>query len=265
MTKITNVSDVSVFTRNMKLAKEFYTRKVGLKVRSEDPKSGYLSLRATKGGEDAGLDLWQPVPEWGAEMFEEGQKSIGIVTGIAFQTSNLAKTVELLTGRGVKVGKGSDTFTEFRDPDGNVLFIQQRRRPKVKRAGLQSIAWLTVVTRDEAKAGVFFRSLGFKSRKVHFEEGLEGESYTVYQLSPRGTAIMPFTPTREKYENPAEYESDMAHLRENTGIAMEVEDIYGLQDQLLARGVRFKAKAEERDWGGIAARIYDPDGNSYMI
>ena len=265
MAKLLRLSEVSVYTRNLKLAKEFYTKKVGLKVRDEDRKMGYLSLGATKGGEDAGLDLWQPDPKWGQEFYDQGTKSIGIVTGIGFQTSNLAKSVEQLAGRGVKVGKDSDTFARFWDTDGNVLFINQELRPKVKRTGIQSVSFVTVAVRDEQKAGAFFKALGFKGRKVPGESRAEGSSFTVYQLGPKGTAIMPFTPNREMYDDPAEFDSDTAHIGEETGIGITVNEIYKLQDALLAKGVEFKTKAEERSWGSIAARIYDPDRNSYML
>src|SRR5881628_494874 len=130
MAKLLQLSEVSVYTRNLKLAKEFYTRKIGLKVRSEMKKFDYVMLGATKSGEDAGMDLWQPDPKWGNEIYERNLKSVGIVTGIGFQTSNLEATVKQLAGRGVKVEKESDTFARFWDPDGNTLFITSERRPK---------------------------------------------------------------------------------------------------------------------------------------
>lgn len=265
MAKLVRVGDVSVFTRDGKRARKFYTEKVGLKVRSSDPKLGYFTLGATKGGGDAGLSVWQPGPEWGTEMYEDGMKSVGTVTGIGFRTSDLEKTVRLLRKRRVKVEKSSDTFARFWDADGNVLFLEQQRRPKARRAGLQMLEFVTVVSRDAAKSGEFFKALGFKGRKVPGEEGTEGESFTVYQLRPRGTAIMPFTPVREMYENPTDYDADMAHVGEWTGIGIEVEDIYDLQEELLAKGVRFKAKAERREWGAVAASVFDPDENSYML
>ena len=266
MAKLERVSEVSVFTRNQKLAKEFYTRKIGLKVRSEMKNMDYLQLGVTKGGEDAGIDLWQPDPKWGQEMYEQNSKSVGIVTGIGFQTSNLPKTVEQLEARGVKVAKdaGSETFARFWDPDGNILFINQEPRPKVRRVGLQSVSFITVVSRNEAKAAAFFRTIGFKGQRIR-GEGAEGRDFTVYQLSPNGTAVMPFTPSREMYTNPADYENDMALIGEDTGIGIEVDDAYKVQDKLLAKGVKFAARAEKQDWGGVRARILDPDGNRYML
>ncbi|HEV8594463.1 MAG TPA: VOC family protein [Thermoplasmata archaeon] len=265
MTKLQRVSEVSVFTKNQKLAKEFYTKKLGLKVRSSMPKMDYLQLGATKTGEDAGIDLWQPDPKWGSEMYEQNLKSVGIVTGIGLLTSNLEKTVTQLAGRGVKVEKDSETFARVRDPDGNVLFVQQEPRPKVKRTGLQSVSWVTVAVRDEAKAAAFFKTLGFKGRKIPGESREEGQPMTIYQLGGKGTAILPFAPRREMYENAAEYDTDLAHVGEDTGIGIEVDDAFKVEEKLRAQGVTISAKAELQDWGGVRMRIKDPDGNQYML
>lgn len=265
MPKLQQVTEVSVYTRNQKLAREFYTRKVGLKVRAEMKKMGYLMLGATKGGEDAGIDLWQPDPKWGQEMYESTLKSVGIVTGIGLQTSDLDRTVEQLTDRGVKVDKESETFARFWDPDGNTLFINAERRPRVRRAGLQSVSFITVAVKDEGQAGAFFKTLGFKARKVPGESYEEGQTMTSYQLSPKGTGIMPFTPTKEMYDNPADYDADTAHIGEDTGIGIEVDDIDAVQEKLQAKGVQFAETAEKQDWGAVRARILDPSGNRYMI
>lgn len=265
MAKLSRVSEVSVYTKSLRLSKEFYTRKIGLKVRSEMKKIGYLQLGTTKGGEDAGLDLWQPDPKWGQELYESTLKSVGIVTGIGLRTSNLGATVDQLAGRGVKVEKESDTFARFWDPDGNALFIDAERRPKVRRTGLQSVSFVTVAVGDEGTTDGFFRTLGFKGKKIPGESYEEGETMTAYQLGPKGTAVMPFVPRREMYDNPGDYDADMAHIGEDTGIGIEVDGIYGVQEKLLSKGVEFAEKAEKQDWGGIRARILDPSGNRYMI
>src|SRR3972149_365733 len=122
MPKLDSLGDVGVFTRDYAKAKRFYTRTIGLKVRSEDRKNGYIALGATKGGKDAALNLWQPVESWGPEMYETGLKQIGGVTGIGFSTTDLKRTTEQLRRRGVKVefeGEAQD-LARFTDPDGNV-------------------------------------------------------------------------------------------------------------------------------------------------
>ena len=57
----------------------------------------------------------------------------------------------------------------------------------------------------------------------------------------------------------------MAHIGEMTSIGFTTRDIYGLQESLMSKGVRFKTKAEKTDWGGIQARFLDPDDNVYAV
>src|SRR2546427_326951 len=49
------LTDVEIYVKDLKAARAFYTKKIGLKVRSSMPKWGYLALGATKGGDDAAL------------------------------------------------------------------------------------------------------------------------------------------------------------------------------------------------------------------
>lgn len=258
------LTDVEIYVKDLKAARAFYTRKIGLKVRSAMPKWGYLALGATKGGEDAALTPWQPVPEWGREMYESRLKSIGGVTGIGFLTSDLKRTIADLKKKGVKtaVDGDSETFGRFTDPDGNVLFLAQPPKPKIRRAGLSALAFVTVASRDAKKSGEFFRkALGMRQQRMEGEE----EGFTSYQLTPKATAITPFTPTKAMYDNPADYDADMAHIGEETGIGFTTADIYRSQEQLMAKGVRFKEKAEAQDWGGIRARFFDLDDNVYSL
>jgi catechol 2,3-dioxygenase-like lactoylglutathione lyase family enzyme len=257
------VTDLEIYVKDLKATRAFYTRKIGLKVRSSMPKWGYLALGATKGGQDAALTPWQPLPQWGQEMYESRLKMIGGVTGIGFLTNDLKGTVADLKKKGVKtaIEREDGTFGRFTDPDGNVLFIAQPEKPKVRRKGLSALSFVTVVSRDAKQSGEFFKkALGMKAHRVPGEEG-----FTDYRFSPKGTSIMPFTPTKEMYENPSDFDSDMAHIGEETGIGFSTDSIYKLQEQLLAKGVRFKQKAEAQDWGGISARFFDPDDNVYSL
>lgn len=263
MAKLTRLEAVGISTRDQKRARQFFTKSLGLTVRNDDPKFGYLQLGATKGGTDAGLEVWQPTREWGQEMYEAGLKQIGAVTGIGFSTGNLEKTVEQLAGKGVKVEKESEGFARFWDLDQNAFFLSQAERPKVRRAGIRKLEWVTVVTRNLRREVAFFtKSLGLKSRTIR--GGEEGD-FTVCRVSPDQTSVMPFTPSREMYRTPSDYDADMAHIGEETSISFLADDVYAVQEKLLQKGVEFKSKAEKRDWGGVAARIYDPDRNTYMI
>ena len=264
MAKIDSLSHVGVFVRDQRKAKEFYTKKLGLKVRSLIPKMGYLALGATKGGEDASLNLWQPTREmWGPE-YDDAVKQIGVVTGIGFRTTNLEKTIADLKRRQVKVEgpgqEGEGRLASIYDPDGNVVFAYEPAMPKVRRAGLLSLDFVTIASRDSTRAGEFFsKALGMKGKN------LTGEGLREYRLSPRGTALAPFTPMKDMYDDPKDYEEDTAHIGENTSIMFSTDDIYALQEKLMARGVRFSRKAEKAEWRGIQAEFLDPDDNSYAL
>src|SRR3972149_5921217 len=96
------LTDIGIYVKDLKASRAFYTRKVGLKVRSYLPKWGYLALGATKGGEDAALNPWQPSPEWGQADYEARMKMIGGVTGIGLLTNDMKGTLADLKKRGVQ-------------------------------------------------------------------------------------------------------------------------------------------------------------------
>ncbi len=259
------LSDIGVFVKDLKAARAFFTRKVGLKVRGSMPKWGYLALGATKGGDDASLNVWQPTPDWG-DTYESSKTQIGGVTGIGFLTTDLKRTVEALKKKGVKAAVDAQDamFGRFTDPDGNVLFLSQPRKSKVHRVGLSALAFVTVASRDSKKTGEFFtKALGLKKQRVPAEEG--GEDFTTYSVTPKATGIMPFTPRKDIYTDAKDYDEDMAHIGEDTSIGFSTKDIYATQDALMAKGVRFQKKAEKRPWGGIQAKFFDPDENVYAL
>jgi len=262
MPKIECLSSVGIFTKDQKRSRDFFTRRIGLVVRDSMPRVGYLALGATKGGEDATLDVWQPDPSWGP-MYEPGLKQVGTVTGVGFSTANLAKTVDGLRRRKVEVhvskDPGDEDYARFKDPDGNTLFLFEDPKAAVRRPGFSRLAFVTVVARDGKRSGEFFgKALGMRGRET-------GDGFFAYRLSSRGTSVMPFTPNREMYDDPADYDADMAHIGEETSINFETSGIEKTQEALMARGVRFKEKAERKDWGGKQAKFFDPDDNVYSL
>ncbi len=263
MAKIESLSHVGVFVRDRKKAKDFYTKKLGLAVRSSMPKMGYLALGATKGGADASLNLWQPTPEAWGEDYENVSKQIGGITGIGFMTSNLEKTVDTLRSKGVRVDSPREEtggMASIHDPDGNVLFLFEDPKPKVRRRGLRSLEFVTIASRNAGKAGEFFtKTLGMRGKR------LPQEGMTEYRLSRGGTALVPFTPNRESYPDEQSYNDDLAHIGELTSVVFSTKGIRGVQDQLESRGVRFRQKAKETEWGGIDAEFLDPDENRYTL
>ena len=62
MAKLTRLDAVGIYTRNQKVSEEFYTRKIGLKVRTSDPKFGYVQLGATKGYRVLGISSALTLP-----------------------------------------------------------------------------------------------------------------------------------------------------------------------------------------------------------
>jgi len=263
MLKIDSLSNVGVFVRDHKKAKEFYTTKLGLRVRSSIPKWKYLEVGATKGGADASLNIWKPTREMWGDAYDEAEKSIGIVTGIGFLTTNLDATIEAFRRKKVKVEgpgpAGTAQIASVYDPDGNSIFVLEPPKPKVRRAGLLSMQWVTVASRDAARTGEFFtKALGMKGARG-------GEGMRFYSLNPHGTALMPFTPSKEMYDDPKDYAEDLAHIGESTSVIFSTPDIHRLQDELLARGVRFSQRAERAAWGGIEAEFLDPSDNRYSL
>src|SRR5947208_5320915 len=86
------LTDVEIYVKDLKAARAFYTKKIGLKVRSSMPKWGYLALGATKGGQDASLTPWQPTADWGQDVYESRLKMIGGITGTGLLTHDLKGT-----------------------------------------------------------------------------------------------------------------------------------------------------------------------------
>ena len=258
MAAIDRLLFVGFYVSDQKATRDFFTKKIGLKARVYQPKFGYLELAATAKGPDASVMPWQ----WSPQMGEAARKHIGEITGIGFSTNDLGKTVEAWRKRGVSVEveeqEGMGPFARFRDPDGNTFFAAGPAKPRVRTAGVTGLSWVTVVTRDTKRAAGFYtNALGMKG------SGIGG--YTSYQLTAKGTGIMPFTPSPEMYTDPSMVEKDLAHAGEDTAITFSTKDIHAAQDFLLSRGVRFKSKAAQRPWGGWTGSFYDADDNVYWL
>ena len=257
------LSGVSVYTRNQKAAKEFYVNKVGLMVRDWSPKWGYLELGTSKTGEDASINVWQPTRELWGDVYDDVKNQIGVVTCIGFSSGDIEWTVKGLKRKKVEVewpSMGDENMATVTDPEKNSFFFFQSEKSKQKKAGLQKLEFVTVVTRDWKKAGEFWtRAVGMK-RGMEFEE-----NFWAYSLSPRGTSLCPFTPVKEMYSNVSDYEDDMKHIGEYTGIMFTTDDIFKLQKEMFERGVIFMKKAEKAAWGGMEAAFYDHDKNTYSL
>jgi catechol 2,3-dioxygenase-like lactoylglutathione lyase family enzyme len=257
MAKVDAISNVGIFVSNQKRARDFYTKKLGLKVVGGMPDWGYLELAAKKGGKDAVLNLWTP-KAWGLSA-KEAKEKVGVTTGIGFGTDNFEGTVAALKKKGVKVDvwAGDDYhMATVHDPDGNGLFIAADKKSSKKKPGITRLDWVTISTRNSARSGAFFKKLGMKK---------SGGEWGTYSASPGGTALMPFTPKRSNYENAKDYKADLAAIGEDTAIMLRIKNAKAAEKELKRRGVKFESPMEAQDWGGISANILDPDGNKYML
>lgn len=259
MTKVDEISNVGILVKNQKRSIDFYTKKLGLKKLTSMPEFGYVELRAKKNGKDAVLNLWEPAA-WGMSA-KDAKKKIGQITGVAFSTPNLDATVAQLKKKGVKVdvwNEGDDyRMATVYDPDGNGLFLTGPKRPRTKRAGIDSLEFVTISSRNSKKTGAFFeKALGLKK---------DGDEWAYYRATAKGTALMPFTPKKSNYKDPADYKADMAAIGEETGIMMTTSDVYKLEKSLIKKGVKIADPAKPRDWGQISADVLDPDQNLYTV
>ncbi len=113
---IKGIKFVSIPVRDQDKALEFYTRKLGFTVLTDQPfndKQRWIELKIP--GADTGLALFTP----------EGQEDrIGTFQPIAFTTNNVQRTYDELVSRGVQfegppVTADWGSSAVFKDPDGN--------------------------------------------------------------------------------------------------------------------------------------------------
>jgi catechol 2,3-dioxygenase-like lactoylglutathione lyase family enzyme len=121
--RLTALQRVAVVVRDRDRAVAWYRDVLGLRVREEDPESGFVELALGRG--TAGLSLVAPRPEWGEPFFSETEVRIGRPTGIVFETDSTAALELRLRHVGARVTDGprpqpwGGTTIRFCDPDGN--------------------------------------------------------------------------------------------------------------------------------------------------
>lgn len=117
---IKGVKFVSIPVRDQDRALEFYTKKLGFSIKTDQPfndKQRWIELKVP--GADTGLVLFTP---------EGHEDRIGSFQSISFWTSNVQRTYDELSARGVEFAgppKTADwgTFVMFKDPDGNQFVL----------------------------------------------------------------------------------------------------------------------------------------------
>jgi catechol 2,3-dioxygenase-like lactoylglutathione lyase family enzyme len=67
----------------------------------------------------------------------------------------------------------------------------------------------------------------------------------------------------ERFQDDAagELDGDAALVGRFLGVSLAVDDIYGVYDELRAKGVAFEEPPERMPWGGVLAHFRDPEGN----
>jgi catechol 2,3-dioxygenase-like lactoylglutathione lyase family enzyme len=120
---IKGIKFVGVPVRDQDRALEFYTRKLGFEVVTDQPfndRQRWIELRVP--GADTGIVLFTP----------DGQEErIGTWQGVSFWSNNVQKTYELLKSRGVEfVGPPTEadwgSSAIFKDEDGNQFALGSR-------------------------------------------------------------------------------------------------------------------------------------------
>ncbi len=131
--RLTALQRVAVVVRDRDRATAWYEEVLGLKVREEDPATGYVELALSEGS--AGLSLVAPRPEWGEPHFSETVARIGRATGIAFQTDSVRALELRLLHAGARITEparpmpwGGSTV-RFCDPDGNEFLAYESPAP----------------------------------------------------------------------------------------------------------------------------------------
>ena len=117
---IKGIKFVGVPVRDQDRALEFYTRKLGFQVITDQPfndKQRWIELRIP--GADTGITLFTP---------ESHENRIGTFQSIAFWANNVQKTYDELLSRGVE-STGPPTIADwgssaiFKDVDGNQFVL----------------------------------------------------------------------------------------------------------------------------------------------
>ena len=118
---VEQVDFVSVLTRDISRAKEFYGETLGLPIETE----GENDVEFTLG--QVTLDVFNPS--------SIGQEFAPSPAGIAIRVADVARAREELEAKGVQfdgdiVDSGVCHFAFFKDPDGNQLMLHRRYAPR---------------------------------------------------------------------------------------------------------------------------------------
>ena len=119
---IKSVKFVSIPVRNQDKALDFYTKKLGFQIVTDQPFGPQRWIELRIPGADTQVVLFTP----------QGQEDrIGTFTGMSYATDSVQKTYDELTARGVEFSQPPKkeswgTSAIFRDADGNTFVLSSR-------------------------------------------------------------------------------------------------------------------------------------------
>jgi uncharacterized glyoxalase superfamily protein PhnB len=119
---ITRVKLDSVWVSDQDIAFDFYVRKLGFEVKTDQTMNSFRWLEVAPSGAETNLALAKPNP---------GQKdaTIGGFTGITFDADDVQATYDELVAKGVPFTEPlakqpwGGLMAQFADPDGNVFML----------------------------------------------------------------------------------------------------------------------------------------------
>jgi predicted enzyme related to lactoylglutathione lyase len=120
---IKSVKFVSIPVRDQNQALEFYTKKLGFQIMTDQP----------FGGGQRWIELSIPGAETEVVLFtpQGHEDRVGTFSGVSFLTDNVQKTYEDLSARGVEFTQPPKkeswgTSATFKDTDGNMFVMSSR-------------------------------------------------------------------------------------------------------------------------------------------
>lgn len=126
---ITDIGSVCVFVKDQQRAKSFYTDKLGMELRRDDPmpnESGDRWISVAPPDSKTELVLYQQ----GDAAWSHYESTYGTVQSITLLSDDLATTVDTLRTRGAKILQGATdqdwgSFALIEDSEGNSLILVQ--------------------------------------------------------------------------------------------------------------------------------------------
>lgn len=122
---INNIGGIVIMVSNQKKSVEFYTKKLGFDLRIDMSLGEIHWIEVAPKNSQSSISLMEPNRKMlSKQEFARAKKSIGVQTGIWFDTSDIKSTYEELKKKGVGITKPEKQewggiMSIFKDQDGN--------------------------------------------------------------------------------------------------------------------------------------------------